>query len=95
MNILFAKIAQKEIQEAVDYYDEQTNSLGDDLLKEIREAIHLISTYPSAWPRIGTQQRKYILKRFPYLLLFKIYDNHILVSAFAHQHRHPDFYIER
>ena len=95
MKIYFSQLAQKELQDAIYYYDEITSRLGDELLHEIEEAKNLISSFPLAWSEIKNHQRKYVLKRFPYMLIYKVYVDRIVIAAFAHQHRHPDYYINR
>ena len=38
MNVYFSALAQKELQEAVSYYDEISPALSDELLREIEQA---------------------------------------------------------
>lgn len=95
MKIYFSQIAQKELQEAVYYYDEITPRLADELLHELEESKKLITFFPLAWTKTKNNQRKYILKRFPYMLIYKVYADRIVIAAFAHQHRLPENYINR
>ena len=48
------------------------------------EAIEVIQKFP-----------KFLLKRFPYLVLYIPEEDKILITAIAHQHRKPDYYINR
>ena len=95
MKLLFSVTAKKELQEAVDYYDDISSSLVDHILEEVVEAQKHILFFPKAWAIIGENQRKYSLKKFPYLIIYKIYPNKIIILAFAHKHRFPEYYIGR
>lgn len=95
MNVYFSALAQKELQDAVSYYDEISPSLGDELIREIEQAKNNILSFPLAWSSAGKEQRKYILPRFPYLIIYKVYCDRVVVAAFAHQHRLPENYINR
>ncbi len=94
MKIHFSLLAQKEYQEAVSYYDDQNIIFGDQFIEEVDEAINLIISFPHAWSKVGTKLRKYVLKRFPYVIFYKPYDDHIVISAIAHQHRNPSYYLK-
>jgi len=39
--------------------------------------------------------RYYEIEKFPYKLLYSVESNHIFIIAVAHQHRRPDYWIER
>lgn len=95
MKVYFSALAQKELQEAVTYYDEISSSLGDELVREVEQAERRILSFPFAWSTVGEEQRKYVLPRFPYLILYKVYCDRVVIAAFAHQHRPPENYINR
>ena len=95
MKIYFTLLSQKEYQEAVYYYDDQNVIVGDEFITEVEEAIKLIVSFPSAWPLVHEQLRRYVLKRFPYIILYKFYGDRIVVFAIAHQHRDPTYYLKR
>ncbi|MGL1959618.1 MAG: type II toxin-antitoxin system RelE/ParE family toxin, partial [Colwellia sp.] len=73
MKLYFSQLAQKELQDAVYYYDEIAKELGSSLLNEVSEAGTLLVKFPLAWSKIGKNQRRYLLKRFPYMLIYKVY----------------------
>uniref|UniRef100_B3EKD7 Plasmid stabilization system n=1 Tax=Chlorobium phaeobacteroides (strain BS1) TaxID=331678 RepID=B3EKD7_CHLPB len=64
-------------------------------MREVEQAKKNILTFPLAWSSVGKEQRKYVLPRFPYLIIYKVYCDRVVVAAFAHQHRLPENYINR
>ena len=68
--------------------------LCNELILEVEEAKQLILSFPMTWSKIGKNQRKFVLKKFPYMIIYKIYCDRILIAAFAHQHRKPYYYVK-
>lgn len=58
--------ANKELDEAVRYYDHQLPGLGFRFFQEVAAAIERIRFMPEAWTIIGDRSRRCILKGFPY-----------------------------
>ncbi|MFH1645449.1 MAG: type II toxin-antitoxin system RelE/ParE family toxin [Candidatus Omnitrophota bacterium] len=95
MKILIAKIAEKEFDEAKEFYEIEQPGLGTRFAKEIRKSLLRILQFPTAWPLERKEIHHYILHKFPYKILYSVRKNEIVVLAFAHLHRNPDYWIER
>jgi hypothetical protein len=57
MNISFLEPAENELQEAIDYYQEQRQGLGDEFLVEILLALERIQLHPLACGRHCQRER--------------------------------------
>jgi len=95
MNLFLTRMAQTEFREAFSYYDELAPTLANQLVAELENAQKRILSFPLAWSKAGKSQRKYILQKFPYMLIYKVFPDRIVVTAFAHSHREPESYIGR
>ncbi|QXP83101.1 type II toxin-antitoxin system RelE/ParE family toxin [Methylococcus sp. ANG] len=95
MKVVFSKYAVQELNDAVSYYELQYEGLGRRFREEVKKAIRRMSEYPKAWSVERKDVRKYLLHKFPYKLLYSIEEDHLFVIAIAHQHRKPDYWIER
>jgi len=97
MRIIFSKYAKQEIEDAVSYYEREYSGLGKRFKEEVRIASFRIAEYPQAWSIERGDVRKCLLHKFPYKLLYSIEDDHVFrfVIAVAHQHRKPDYWVER
>lgn len=93
--VRFLKIAQAELDDAALYYDLEHPGLGKRFRGEVQRAISRIAEYPKAWGVERGEVRKCLLHTFPYKLLYSIESSHILVLAVAHQHRRPDYWVDR
>ncbi len=95
MRVIFTRIATQELEDAVRFYDFESAGLGQRFKEEVRKAAVRIAEYPQAWSIERGEVRKCLLHTFPYKLLYSAEEDHILVLAVAHQHRKPDYWVDR
>lgn len=95
MIIEILEIARREYVEAKEFYDIEQPGLGAKFEEQIRHSLLRIQQYPQAWPPERKEIRRYIVHKFPYKILYSIQDETIVVLAFAHLHRQPDYWIDR
>ncbi len=95
MRVRFLTIAQKEVSEAVQWYNEQRDLLGIDFLDQMDAAIRRIKAFPESYPEIENGLRRCIFSRFPYGLIYGIDEDSIIIVAVAHLHREPRYWVER
>lgn len=95
MKIIFSEYAKRELDDAVNYLELEFEGLGGRFKSEVRSAAERIARHPNAWSLERGDVRKCLLHKFPYNLLYSIEDDHIFVIAVAHQHREPDYWIDR
>ncbi len=89
MRIEFLPSAESELQDAVDYYNEQCEGLGFEFAVETRRTIERIVNHPKAWPALSEHSRRCRLIRFPYGIVYEARSKMILVLAVMHLHRRP------
>lgn len=95
MTVIFSRLAKLELDDAVLYYELEFPGLGTRFKEEVRKAALRILNYPTACPFECGEIRKYVMHKFPYKLLFSIESDHIFIMAVAHQHRNPDYWVDR
>ncbi len=95
MNVLFDELANLELSEATAFYELQLKGLGFQFKNEIQSAILRIKEFPTLCPIIKADIRRYQLHKFPYKILYSIEKDYIYILAISHNHRRPDYWIER
>ena len=95
MKIFFTELANQELNDATAFYESELPGLGKRFKNDVRKSAERLSRYPKAWSVERGEIRKCLLHRFPYKLLYSIEQDHILVIAVSHQHRKPDYWINR
>ena len=95
MYAVFNELAVAELNDTVAYYELELEGLGERFRKEIQNCIKRIAKNPNAWSKEIGHVRRYILHKFPFKILYSIEEDHIFIVAIAHQHRKPNYWVER
>jgi toxin ParE1/3/4 len=95
MNIILLPPSDTELQDAIDFYDDQMAGLGGRFYQSFLETVSHIEAEPDLWRKIGENTRRINISRFPYLILYVRHQENILVTCIAHQHRDPQYYMSR
>ena len=82
-------------KDAYDWYEQQKNGLGELFLKELDENYGKLQSYPTAYSKRTGKYRQLILKKFPYIIVFKIIKTEVLVYAVFHTSRNPKDKLKR
>ena len=89
-------IKQEAIQDAVDgylYYEELQFGLGERFLAEINERYIQISENPQYYgytsASVSPNVRDVGLNSFPYLIVFEIFDEEVIVYAIHNSYKRP------
>lgn len=82
-NIVLQTEALSEIQDAFDWYEEQKDGLGYELLEEIELCFQKLTEHPSRYSYINPLYRRIKTNRFPYILVLKLKMKASLLTAYA------------
>lgn len=95
MLVRFLSEAEKELFDSVSFYESKNFGLGTAFLDEIRETIKLISKYPDSGKPINRYARRVLLKRFQFGVIYRIFNDEIVIQAVMHVKRKPNYWIKR
>ena len=95
MPIRFSELANNELIDAYNWYEGQQTGLGSRFKSAVREASHHIAGAPLLYPVELDEVRRYVMNRFPFTLRYVLRGDEVWVMAVSHQHRHPDYWVER
>lgn len=96
MRIEYHPAIEKELREIIQHYNHASAGLGIKFLNEFEQQILKITTMPNSWAIVAGDTRRCLMKRFPYVIYFRVIDNDTLrVTVIKHQHRHPDYGTKR
>ncbi len=95
MKVRFLILAQREVDDAVAWYNEQAAGLGQEFLDELDRAVRRALAFPMSCPEIEPGVRRCLLARFPYGLIYGVDGETIVVVAVAHLHREPRYWVDR
>jgi plasmid stabilization system protein ParE len=95
MIVEFLAPATTEVEDAVDWYDRQQPGLGEEFRTEVADAVRRIHDSPESCPRISARARRCVLHRFPYVLIYQVLSDRILVLTVVHGKRKPGHWRRR
>ena len=92
MKVLILDPAEKELKEAVAYYNFIDLRLGRKFIESFEKTIDLIQKIPTGWEKISNKTRRINFKEFPFLVLYVIDKDTIIITFVCHGHRKSDYY---
>jgi toxin ParE1/3/4 len=93
--IEFTPEALREIDDAFEWYLERSLQAAEAFVREVESALSLIASSPTIWTRFEASTRRYVLRKFPYNIVYREIPLGIEVVAVAHQKRRPRYWIGR
>jgi plasmid stabilization system protein ParE len=95
VKVSFLSLAQKELDDAVAWYNDQASGLGIEFLDELDRAVRRAATFPLSCPEIEPGIRRCLVTRFPYGVVYGVDGENIVIIAVAHLHREPRYWLDR
>lgn len=89
MKARFTSAAERELQEAVEFYEAVENGLGARFLDEVEAAVSRVIAHPMAWAPMSARTRRCRTSRFPYGLFYQIRRDEILIVSVMDLRRDP------
>lgn len=89
--------AEVEIEFAAEWYESKRPGLGAEFMASLDAAFEAVLETPTASPRWRSNYpfRKYLLRRFPHVVFFKIEEDAVEIVAVAHAKRRPGYWLRR
>jgi len=91
----FLDEALAEAEEAARWYAERDASAAFGFSDELIGAVTQIERAPHAWPPYEHSTRRFLLRRFPFSVVYWVDNNRIVILAVAHTSRRPDYWRNR
>ncbi len=87
--------AEGDYAEALTWYAERSVQAAERFDAELDRAFQTIATSPKRFPRCDDRHRYYLMRHFPYQVIYRLYQNRVVVIAVAHTARQPRYWAER
>lgn len=78
-NLLIEEDAKPDIADAFNWYSRISTTLGNRFLSELKNALDYITSYPEMFKIAYAPYRQAPLKKFPFVILYKIDGNCIKI----------------
>jgi plasmid stabilization system protein ParE len=87
--------ALEEAVAATEWYAKRSPRAAGLFLDEIDDAIGRISGHPEQFPSFDSGTRRAVLRRFPFLIVFREATGSVEIIAVAHGRRKPGYWRDR
>jgi plasmid stabilization system protein ParE len=88
-------LAAGEAEAAERWYRERNETAAARFRRELDRAVELIAERPEAAPPYVANTRRFLLRRFPFFVVYRVYSGHVQVVAVAHARRRPHYWRDR
>ena len=95
MKVPFLPEADAEFRESVRYYEDKASGLGVAFIAEVHRVAAAVASQPSIGSPVDDELRKFVLRRFPYNLIYAVEGDGVVITAVAHHKRRPFYWGRR
>jgi len=94
-NVIVCSAAEVDYTESLKWYALRSIEAANDFDAEFDRAIAQIADTPERFPMCDSRHRYFLLRRFPFRVIYRIAASDIVVIAVAHGSRSPDYWANR
>ena len=95
MRVTFNELAERELNDAAQYYEHEQPGLGAAFIAEVRRCTEALVEHPESGSMVLGTIRRRLCQRFPYGLLYTIAGNELRILAVMNLKRRPGYWVGR
>ncbi|HVE87733.1 MAG TPA: type II toxin-antitoxin system RelE/ParE family toxin [Myxococcales bacterium] len=84
-----------EARAARQWYEADSPPSAEAFMSEMDRGIELIAESPERWPAYHLGTRRWLFRRFPFSLVYRVKEEVVIVVAVAHAKRQPAYWRKR
>jgi toxin ParE1/3/4 len=88
-------LAADEAEAAERWYRERNETAATRFRRELDRAVGVIAERPEAAPPYVGNTRRFLLRRFPFFVVYRVFSQRVQVVAVAHARRRPHYWLQR
>ena len=93
--VRFHPEAEQEYLLSLAWYHERSRAAALDFEDEFQRAVFEVAEFPDRWPIYFSRCRRFVLRQFPFSLVYRNLENEVFVLAVPHGHRRPGYWRKR
>jgi plasmid stabilization system protein ParE len=90
--VLIAAAAEQDYTEALSWYAERSKGAARGFEAEFEQAIQAIQRDPQRFPFCDGSHRFYLMRRYPFQVIYRETSGRMLIVAVAHAKRRPGYW---
>ena len=93
--LIICSAAETDYTESLVWYAQRSLDAANDFDLEFDRALNQILSDPQCYPLCDARHRYFLMRRFPFRIIYRIDGDDIRVIAIAHAARSPDYWTDR
>jgi toxin ParE1/3/4 len=89
IELVICSAAEADYAQALSWYAERSAQAAERFDTEFDQALKTIASGPERFPRCDERHHFYLMRHFPYQLIYRPHDDHWVLIAVAHTARKP------
>jgi plasmid stabilization system protein ParE len=95
VEVIVASPAEQEYADSLSWYAERSMRAAEQFEIEFDRALNAIATEPDRFPRCDERHRYFLMRRYPFQVIYRRSGEQIVVIAVAHTSRKPGYWSSR
>lgn len=95
MSLRFLPPAEAELLEGISYYAAIHRELGCRFEQAVAQAVRNLAAHPERGAPRSKSTRRWLVKSFPFGIIYRAEGSDVLVVAVAHQRKKPEYWANR
>lgn len=87
--------AEDDFEKSYEFYATENEKTADNYYKEVDNSLKKIANSPQLYPKVHRNVRKYVIKKFPFIIYYKVTNLVIRIIAIFHASRNPEIWKNR
>ena len=93
--LLITSAAEQDFTDALCWYAERSRQAAEGFDAEFARALDSIEAEPHRFPLCDDRHRYYLMRRYPFQVIYREHEGHLAVIAVAHAKRQPGYWSNR
>ncbi len=93
--LIICSAAETDYTESLVWYAGRSQDAANDFDNEFDQGIDQILSDPRRFPLCDARHRYFLMRRFPFRIIYRIDGEDVIVIAVAHTARSPDYWMDR
>ena len=94
-SVLVTSAAERDFTEALCWYAERSQRAAEGFDAEFQRALEQIAADPERFPHCDDLHRFYLMRRYPYQVMYRQREDQLIIVAIAHAKRRPGYWRDR
>ena len=93
--VFLCSAAEMEYTNALCWYAERNENAALEFESEFDRSIREIAAHPNRFPKCDDRHRFFLMRKYPFQIIYRIHDGRLVLIAIAHTSREPNYWANR